>query len=679
MNPFLQDWTSEFGLPPFGEIEAKHFSEALDQGFKEHRSAVNAIVASEKPATFATVIEALEQSDELTEKVANVFFNLTGADTSPELQELERDFAPRFAKQSNETFSNAALFAKVSAVYDGDQSDLSSEQKRVLKRYYDIFVRAGASLKEDGRSRISEISQRLATLGTLFAQNVLAEENAFELVLDSEADLAGLPDFVRSAASQTAEVLGHSGKYVITPSRSSIAPFLQFSDRRDLREEAWRAWSKRGENRDERDNQELVLETLRLRQEKAQLLGFGNFAAYKVDNEMAKKPAAVLKLLRSVWAPAKERALGETKKLQAMIQEDGGNFELKPWDWHYYAEKVRKAEYDLDETELKPYFQLDKMIDAAFATANRLFGITAKELKGLDLYHPDARAWEISDAEGEHVGVFIGDYFARPSKRSGAWMSSFRDQQRLVGVVSPVIINVMNFNKAPEGEAALLTFDDARTLFHEFGHALHGLLSNVTYPLVSGTSVARDFVELPSQLYEHWLSEPVILNEFAIHYKTGEALPQDLLAKLKAAENFNQGFATVEYVSSALADMELHLLDDLKNLNLKDFEADLYKDIGMPEAVMMRHRIPHFAHAFAGDGYSAGYYSYMWSEVMDADAFAAFEETGDAFDEELAERLKTSIYSAGGMQDPEDAYIDFRGRLPTIDALLEKRGLADAA
>lgn len=679
MNPFLQAWTSEFGLPPFGEIEAKHFSEALAQGFEEHNESVQAIVASQEPVTFNSVIEALEQSAELMEKVANLFFNLTGADTNPELQELERDFAPRFAKQFNETYSNVALFAKVSAVYEGDQSDLNSEQKRVLKRYYDMFVRAGASLNEADRARMSEISQILATTGTLFAQNVLAEENAFELVLESEEDLAGLPDFVRSAASQTAEALGHKDKYVITPSRSSIAPFLQFSDRRDLREEAWRAWSKRGENGDERDNQALVLETLRLRQEKARLLGFDNFADYKVSNEMAKKPSTVLDLLKSVWAPARERALSEVEKLQAMIQEEGGNFELMPWDWHYYAEKVRKAEYDLDETELKPYFQLDKMIDAAFATANRLFGITAQELKEPDLYHFDARAWEISDAKGEHVGIFIGDYFARSSKRSGAWMSSFRDQQRLTGVVSPIIVNVMNFNKAPEGEAALLTFDDARTLFHEFGHALHGLLSNVTYPLVSGTSVARDFVELPSQLYEHWLSEPAILNEFAVHYKTGETLPQDLLAKLKAAENFNQGFATVEYVSSALADMELHLLDDLDNLNLKDFETRLYKDIGMPDAVMMRHRIPHFAHTFAGDGYSAGYYSYMWSEVMDADAFAAFEETGDAFNEELAERLKTSIYSAGGIQDPEDAYIDFRGRLPTIDALLEKRGLADAA
>jgi len=679
MNPFLHDWTTEFGLPPFDEIKPEHFTDALDKGFEDHKTAVTKIIADGSDPTFANVIEALELSSHLVEKVANVFFNLTGADTNPALQELERDFAPRFAKEFNETYSNTDLFAKVSAVFEGDQSGLTPEQKRVLEKTYKSFVRAGAALDEKQRSRMSEISQRLATIGTSFAQNVLAEENSYELVLENEDDLAGLPDFVRSAAEQTAEARGHKGKFVITPSRSSIAPFLQFSDRRDLREEAWRAWSKRGENGDAHDNQEAVLETLKLRQEKARLLGFSDFASFKVDNEMAKKPDAVLKLLRSVWSPARERALQETQKLQAMIQTEGSNFELAPWDWHYYAEKVRKAEYDLDEAELKPYFQLDKMIEAAFETANRLFGVSARELEGLALYHPDARVWEITNSDDKHVGVFVGDYFARASKRSGAWMSSFRDQQRLAGNVSPIIVNVMNFNKAPEGEAALLTFDDARTLFHEFGHALHGLLSNVTYPSVSGTSVARDFVELPSQLYEHWLSEPEILNEFAVHYKTGEPIPAELLEKLKAAENFNQGFATVEYVSSALADMELHLKENLDDLDLSQFEQELYDEIGMPEAIKMRHRIPHFAHAFAGDGYSAGYYSYMWSEVMDADAFAALEETGDPFNKEMAKRLADAIYSAGGKQDPEEAYIGFRGRLPTIDALLEKRGLADVA
>ena len=469
---------------------------------------------------------------------------------------------------------------------------------------------------------------------------------------------------------------GHENKYVITLSRSSIEPFLQFSSRRDLREKAFKGWIARGENGGQHDNRQLVAQTLKLREERARLLGFENFAAFKIDDQMARTPEAVRELLMAAWVPAREKALKEAEKLQELASSEGNNQKIAAWDWRYYSEKVRRAEFDIDEAETKPYFQLDKMIEAAFDVAGRLFGLTFSEIHDIPLYHEDARIFEVKNAADEHVGLFLGDYFARGSKRSGAWMSAFRSQHKLDGEIHPIIVNVMNFSKAGKSEASLLTFDDARTLFHEFGHALHGLLSDVTYPSISGTSVARDFVELPSQLYEHWLSTPAILAKYARHYKTGEAIPKALLDRLLAAQNFNQGFQTVEYVSTALIDLEAHVLEDAGEFEASQFEKRVLGEIGMPDAIVMRHRIPHLAHAFAGDGYSAGYYSYMWSEVMDADAFVAFEETGDVFNVDLATKLKLYIYSAGGRQDPADAYKAFRGRMPTMDALLKKRGLA---
>jgi peptidyl-dipeptidase Dcp len=558
-----------------------------------------------------------------------------------------------------------------------DKLGLDPEQARVLERYHTRFVRAGAGIEQPAQDRLAKINERLASLGTQFSQNVLADEKSFTMVLE-ENDLAGLPDFVRAAARAAAEERGQPGKYVITLARSSVETFLQFSSRRDLREKAFQAWIRRGENGDATDNRVLIAEMVALRDERAKLLGFANFADYRLDDQMAKTPAAARKLLDEVWGRARLKAAAERDALQSMIAEEGGNFALAPWDWRYYTEKLRKARYDLDEAEIKPYFQLDKMIEAAFETARRLFGLSFKPVAA-PLYHPDARAWDVTDAEGQHVALFIGDYFARGSKHSGAWMTSLRDQEKLMGDIRPVILNVCNFSKPVAGEPALLSFDDARTLFHEFGHALHGMLSNVTYPLLAGTGVPSDFVELPSQLYEHWLEVPEILRQYARHAATDRPMPQMLLDRLLATRTFNQGFATVEYTSCALVDLDLHSTPDVAALDVAEFERKDLERIAMPAEIVMRHRLPHFQHLFSGGGYAAGYYSYMWSEVLDADAFAAFEESGNAFDPATAKRLRDFVYSAGNLREPAEAYKSFRGRLPTVDALLKKRGLVDAA
>jgi peptidyl-dipeptidase Dcp len=539
-------------------------------------------------------------------------------------------------------------------------------------------VRAGAALETSAQDRLASINERLASLSTQFGQNVLADERAYALLLE-ESDLDGLPDFARAAARAAAQERGASGKYAITLARSSCETFLQFSERRDLREKVFQAWIKRGESGGATDNRALIAEMVALRTERAKFLGFDSYADYRLDDQMAKTPAAARELLDDVWVRARAKAQVERDALQKMVTDEGRNFALAAWDWRYYAERRRKAEFDLDEAEIKPYFQLDKMIAAAFATAHRLFGLAFTPVD-VPLHHPDARAFEVTDAGGNHVGLFIGDYFARPSKHSGAWMNSLRDQERLRGEISPVILNICNFSKPEAGEPALLSFDDARTLFHEFGHALHGLLSNVTYPLLAGTAVPGDFVELPSQLFEHWLEVPEILQTYARHAKTGEPMPKALLDKILATRNFNQGFATVEYTACALVDLDLHGLNDASEaraLDVTEFEKRDLARIAMPPEIAMRHRLPHFQHLFSG-GYAASYYSYMWSEVLDADAFAAFEETGDPFDPATARRLREFIYGAGNLRDPAEAYKAFRGRLPAVDALLKKRGLLDA-
>jgi peptidyl-dipeptidase Dcp len=677
-NPLLAPWTTPYAMPPFAAVRPEHFLPAFNRAFASHLKEVEAVAESRARPSFENTIEPLERAGRALERVSAVFYNLAGTDSNEAIQAIERRISPRFAKHSMQINQNARLFRRVDALMrNKEQLGLSEEQKRVLERYRRGFVRAGAGLAPKARARLAAIAQRLATLGTRFNQNVLADEQAYLLVLEREDELAGLPEAVVAAAAQTAAERGHKGKWAISLARSSIEPFLRFSARRDLREQAYKAWRRRGANGGKTDNRRIVAEILALRGERARLLGFDTPADAALEFTMARTPERVRKLLMDVWKPAKARAARERADLDRAVLAEGGNFEVAGWDWRYYAEKVRKARFDVDEAEVKPYLALDSVIAAAFDCAQRLFGVSFRERPELPVYHPEVRAFEVVGRDGRHVGLFLGDYFARPSKRSGAWMSGWRRAHKLDGEeVRPIVVNVMNFAKGAPGEPALLSVDDARTLFHEFGHALHGLLSSVTYPSVSGTAVERDFVELPSQLYEHWFMAPEVLKRFARHYRTGRPLPQALLEKIDAARNFNQGFATVEYTAAALVDLDLHTLEDASGLDVDAFEEETLARLGAPEEIGMRHRIPHFQHIIGG--YASGYYSYMWSEVMDADAFAAFEEAGDIFDPKLAARLYDNIYSAGGRRDPARLYKAFRGRQPKVQALLEKRGLAGA-
>jgi len=666
-NPFLSDWTGPFGLPPFDTIRDADFAPAFEAGLAQGRAAIAAIAANPEAPSFANTIEAMEQADALLDRVSGVFFNLAGSDSNPEREALSRDLAPKLSAYSSEITSNAALWARVSALWDQRESlGLDPEQARVLMLYHRMFLRAGAALDGEGSARMAAVKSRLASLGTAFTQNLLADERDWTMPLD---DLSGLPGFVVETARAAAEERGLPG-HVVTLNRSLIVPFLQYSTRRDLRQKAYEAWVARGAMGGATDNRAIAAETLALRHERATLLGYANFAAYKLETEMAGSPDTVRDLLMRVWEPARAKAQEDAAAMEALLHADGFAGPLQPWDWRYYAEKRRLVLHDFDEAALKPYLRLEAMIEAAFDVAHRLFGLSFTPLD-VPLYHPDARAWEVT-REGRHLAVFIGDYFARPSKRSGAWMSTFRDQSALNGEVRPIVVNVCNFAK---GTPALLSWDDARTLFHEFGHALHGMLTDVRYKFISGTSVARDFVELPSQLYEHWLEVPEVIETHARHWQTGEAMPADLRAKLKGAATWDQGFATVEFVASALVDLEFH--DGLPPADPMQKQAEVLESIGLPRAIRMRHATPHFAHVFSGDGYSSGYYSYMWSEVMDADAFAAFEETGDAFDPATAHRLEAFILSAGGSDEAEALYTAFRGAMPGVEALLKGRGLVE--
>lgn len=673
-NPLLSRWPAAFRIPPFERIEPKHFKPALNAAFRTHREEIKAIAANPGKPTFANTILALEKSGEDLSRVAGVFFNLEATDSTPEMQAIAREMSPRFAAHETQIHLDQKLFKRIDDLYERRASlKLTDEQLRVLERHHLAFVRAGARLSSTAKARVKEINARLASLVTQFRQNVLKDEQSWHLVLEGDSDLAGLPEMLRAAAQQAAKERGLEGKHVITLARSSVEGFLIFSARRDLREQAFKAWTERGANGGETDNRAILAEAVQLRNEHARLMGFKSFADFSLDDTMAKTPQKVRELLEAVWPRAVARAAEEREALVAQARREGGNFEFAAWDWRYYAEKVRKARYDLNESELRPYLQLDNMIDAAFSCAKRLFGLSFRELKDVPRYHPEVRVFEVTGRDGAHVGVFMGDYFARPEKQSGAWMSHFRHQHGIGKRQSPIVVNVLNFAKGRAGEPSLLSFDDARTLFHEFGHALHGLLSNVTYPSISGTSVSRDFVELPSQLYEHWLSTPEVLEEFAIHYKTGKPIPEKLRKRMEAARNFNQGFATVEYTACAMVDMALYAEPAKASIDVDRFEADTLARLGMPREIAMRHRLPHFMHIMGG--YSAGYYSYLWSEVMDADAFSAFEETGNVFDPKTAHRLREFIYSAGNRRDPHDAYIAFRGRPPKIDGLLKKRGL----
>ena len=669
-NALMGDWGGAFGLPPFGAVRDEDFRPAFDAALAEARANVAAIAAAEEAPTFANVIEALELSEVALTKVAGVFYNLVGADSTEAREALQSDMAPVLSAYSSEITNNAALFGKIEALWQGREAlGLTPEQARVLELYRRMFVRSGAQLQGEAAARLTAVKSRLAVLGTKFSQNLLADEREWFMEL-SPADLEGLPEFVVASAHAAGAEKGLGP--VVTLSRSLIVPFLQFSPKRALRQRAYEAWVARGANGGSTDNRAIAAEILALREERAKLLGYSSFAAYRLEPEMAKTPDAVRGLLMRVWEPAKRKALGDAGVLEAMLRADGIAGPLEAWDWRYYSEKRRKAEHDLDEAVLKPYLSLEAMLGAMFDCSTRLFGLEFKPLE-VPLYHPDARAWEVS-RNGAHVAVFIGDYFARGSKRSGAWCSDIRAQKRFGGVQTPVVVNVCNFAKA---DPALLSYDDARTLFHEFGHALHQMLSNVTYGFIAGTNVALDFVELPSQLYEHWLEVPEVLEKHARHVETGEPMPADMLKRLLAAGTYDQGFATVEFVSSALVDLAFHEGDAPADPMQK--QAEVLEGLGMPHAIRMRHATPHFAHVFSGDHYSSGYYSYMWSEVMDADAFAAFEEAGDPFDPATAARLEKFVLGAGGSEEADVLYTKFRGRMPGVEPMLKGRGLLEPA
>lgn len=670
-NPLLTPWDTPHALPPFDAIKDADFAPAVEAALSEARGNIAAIADNPDAPTFDNTIAALELAEASLSRVLGVFYGVAGADSNPAREALQRDFSPLLSAFGSEVTANAALFARIEDLWTRrDDLDLSEEQARVLMLSRRGFVRQGAQLTGAAADRLRDVKSRLAVLGTQFTQNLLADERDWFMPL-AEEDLVGLPDFVIDAARAAGEAGDHGGP-VVTLSRSLIVPFLQFSPRRDLRQRAYAAWTARGMNGGATDNRALAAETLALRGERAKLLGYDSFADYKLETEMAGTPGAVRDLLMQVWAPAKASAEADAEKLTALLHADGIAGPLEPWDWRYYSEKRRQAEHDLDEAALKPYLQLDRMIEASFACATRLFGLQFEPFDG-PVYHPDVRLWNVT-RDGKHIAVFVGDYFARASKRSGAWCMAMRSQQKLAGDVQPIVVNVCNFAKPAAGKPALLSYDDARTLFHEFGHALHQMLSDVTYESISGTSVARDFVELPSQLYEHWLEVPAVLSEFAVHAETGAPMPQDMLDRMLNAATYDMGFQTVEYIASALVDLEFHAgpppADPMQR------QAEILGDLGLPHAIGMRHATPHFAHVFAGDGYSSGYYSYMWSEVMDADAFAAFEEAGDPFDPALAQRLEQTVLSSGGSVDAAALYQQFRGRMPGVEALLKGRGLA---
>ena len=674
-NPLLQTWQTPFGMPPFESIQASHFEEAFDKALLQHQAEIAAISNNSEPPTFENTLIALEASGDLLNQTSNVFFNLSASHSSPDIQSLERNLAPKLAAHSAALYLNASLFQRIDALNQTKhQLQLDAESIRLIERYHLDFVRAGAKLQAKDRESFAQNSEKLASLFTQFSQNVLADESSFCLTLTKDEELQGLPSFVRQSAQKLAKDRGltEPNAHAFTLSRSSITPFMTFSERRDLRKTMWNAWCQRGEHAGAHNNEPIMKEILKLRLAQARLLGYKDFSEYALADTMAGSAQQARDLLMRVWQPARLKALQEREDLKKL----SGLNDLEAWDWHFWTERVRKEKFDLNEAEIKPYLQLHKLMQAMFHVANRLFGVNFKEVSNIAKYHDTVTGWEVTDANGQHVGLFLSDNFARSTKRSGAWMSTYRDPMHLSTSVRPIVVNNNNFSQGPEGQPTLLSLDDARTLFHEFGHGLHGLLSQVRFPRLSGTSVLRDFVEFPSQVYENWLMQPQILKEFALHAETGQAMPDDLIQKILDAQTFNQGFSTVEYVSSALVDLALHETTELDALNFKDFEAHTLKAIDMPPAIGMRHRLPHFSHLFSSNSYASAYYVYMWAEVLDADGFDAFLEAGDLFAPEPAHKLYEHIYSAGNKQDPMQAYIAFRGRAPTVTPLLTKRGLA---
>jgi peptidyl-dipeptidase Dcp len=674
-NPFFSDFETPFGVPPFDLIKAEHYLPGFTEGIQEQSEEVEAIVSNPEPASFDNTIEALEASGSLLNKVRRVFFNMTSADTNDALQEIAKQVAPILSKHRDDILLNSVLFSRIEAVYQQkDRLDLSPEEATLLLEKYKDFVRGGARLDEQGKAELRRINEELSVLSVQFGENVLEENNVFELVIEDQADLAGLPGAVITAAAETGDERGHKGRWVFTLHRPSMIPFLQFSDRRELREQIFTAYINRGNSGSEFDNNTIAARSAVLRAERAKLLGYETFADYVLERNMAGKPKAVYGLLDQLWKPSIEMAKKEAEILSVLAREGDADFELKPWDWWYYAEKERKNKYDLDEEALRPYFKLENVRDGAFAVATQLYGITFEERPDLPVYHQDVLAFEVKEADGSHVGILYLDYFPRASKRGGAWMDAFRKQSGSGSDrVAPVICNVCNLSKPTGDRPALLSLEEVGTLFHEFGHALHGLLSACEYESLSGTDVPRDFVELPSQIMENWATHPEVLKSYARHYKTGEAIPQELIDKIKASGKFNQGFAMVEYLAAAYLDMDWHTLVENADPSAQEFGKESMQRIGLIPEIVERYRSPYFGHIFSG-GYASGYYSYMWAEVLDADAFQAFKETS-LFDQVTASSFRENILARGASEDPAVLYQRFRGAEPQIDALLERKGL----
>jgi len=676
-NPFFSDFNTPFQVPPFDKIKEEHYLPAYKEGIKRHKKEIEAIVNNPEPPTFANTIEALDRSGLLVKEVDNIFEAIKSANTSPRLQEIAKEISPLESGHNDDILLNAKLFQRVKAVYDQkDQLDLSEEQGMALEKYYKEFVRGGANLSPEKQSRLRQINKALSLLQINFGDNILGENNRFELVIDKEEDLAGLTRAVIDTAAETAVKRGHKGKWVFTLHKPSLIPFLQYSDQRELREKMFKGYINRGNHGDELDNKDILIKILSLRDERAKLFGFDNHAEYQLDRNMSRKPEAVYDLLQKLWKPALAMAKKEAKALQELIDKEGGTFKLKPWDWWYYAEKLKKAKYDVDENLTRPYFKLENVRDGAFYVANKLFGLKFIPMTNIPTYHPDVRVFEVQEADGSHLGIIYVDYFPRASKRGGAWMNSLRDQIRLDGKeITPVVTNNGNFTKPTADTPSLLSFEEVTTLFHEFGHALHGLLSNCSYYQTSGTNVPIDFVELPSQIMENWVSEPEVLKVYAKHYKTGEVIPTELVEKIKKASQFNQGFERVEYLAASILDMDWHTAENPAQLDVDTFETQSLNKIELIPEIVVRYRSTYFSHIFSSL-YAAGYYSYIWAEVLDADAFKAFKETS-LFDQKTAQAFRKNILEKGSSADPMTLYKRFRGAEPKIEPLLERSGLIE--
>lgn len=677
-NPLTAEWEGPFGgVPPFDKVKVADFKPALEEAMAEQLAEIDAIANNKSAPTFGNTIAAMERTGAKLDRAATIYFIWSANMKTPDFAAVEREMAPKFAALGDKIVQNEALFKRIESIYNSPQkSKLTSEQQRLVWVRYTNFVRAGARLAPERKARLSTINQTLAQLFTKFNQNLLGDENELYIAFNNEADLDGMSQSFKDAARAAADGKKVPNSWVVSNTRSSVDPFLTYSTRRDLREKVWKMFVNRGDNGDARDNNSIVAEILRLRAERAKLLGFPTHAHWRLENAMAKTPERAMELLEAVWSPAIGRVKEEVRDMQAFADREGARIKIEPWDYRFYMEKVRKERYDLDATEVKQYLQLDKIREAMFWVAGELFNFTFSPVTNVPVFHPDVTVWEVRDkTTGKHVGLWYFDPYARDGKRSGAWMNAYRDQQKMDGAITTIVSNNSNFVKGKPGEPVLISWDDANTMFHEFGHALHGLSSNVTYPTLSGTAVARDYVEFPSQLLEHWLSTPEVLQKFAVHYETGKPIPQSLVDKIERAATFNQGFATTEYLASALIDMKLHLAGDQK-IDPDGFERETLEALGMPREIVMRHRTPQFAHAFGSDGYSAGYYSYLWSDVITADAFGAFTEGKGPYDRNVGKRLVKYIFSVGNTIDPAEAYRKFRGRDPKVEALMKKRGFA---